>query len=267
MGYKVTVTSCYEQARVNSVQSTFIPVTRQNIGKYALLFDLDGTLAPIAATPQQVHVPAETIDVLQRLEKCTGGAIAIVSGRSLAQIDNLLRPLQLSGAGLHGAQWREPDGSVHELPIDTAAVGVMVKSLAPLVDRWPGIQLENKGLSLALHYRNVPDYEQAARIAVEAAIQRAIQPYRDCFVLQPGKRVVEIKPHQASKAVAINRLMGLPPFAGRLPLFAGDDLTDEAGFQAVKVLGGVTIKIGEGDSMADWRFPTPAALASWLAML
>ncbi|HTK00531.1 MAG TPA: trehalose-phosphatase [Bordetella sp.] len=245
------------------MQSPSIPVTNDNVGKHALLFDLDGTLAPIAATPQQAHVPAETIDVLGRLEKLTGGALAIVSGRPLEQIDALVRPLVLTGAGLHGAQWREPDGTMHELPVDTAAVASMVESLAPLVERWPGTQLEHKGLSLAFHYRNAPDHEHDARVAAEMAIK----PHAALFVLQPGKMVVEIKPRHASKAAAINRLMGLAPFAGRVPLFAGDDLTDEAGFQAVKSMGGITIKIGEGDSVADWRFPTPAALAGWLALL
>lgn len=263
LGYNVTVIPRRMRARVENVQSLSIPVTSENVGKHALLFDLDGTLAPIAATPQQAHVPTETLDVLARLEKLTGGAIAIVSGRPLAQIDALVRPLVLTGAGLHGAQWRGPDGTLHELPVDTAAVARMVESLAPLVDRWPGTQLEHKGLSLAFHYRNAPDREHDVRIAAELAIQ----PHADRFVLQPGKMVVEIKPRQASKAGAINRLMGIAPFAGRIPLFAGDDLTDEAGFQAVKALGGVTIKIGEGDSVADWRFPTPAALAAWLALL
>jgi trehalose 6-phosphate phosphatase len=245
------------------VQRNSIPVTNENVGRHALLFDLDGTLAPIAATPQQAHVPAETIEILQRLEAATSGAIAIVSGRPLSQIDALVRPLVLPGAGLHGAQWREPGGRMHELPVDTPAVASMVESLAPLVDRSPGLQLENKGLSLAVHYRNAPDREHDVRIAA----QMAIQPHADRFVLQPGKMVMEIKPRQASKAAAISRLMGLAPFAGRVPLFAGDDLTDEAGFQAVKTLGGITIKIGEGDSVADWRFPTPAALAAWLALL
>jgi trehalose 6-phosphate phosphatase len=228
-----------------------------------MLFDLDGTLAPIAATPQQALVPAETLDVLGRLEKLTAGALAIVSGRPLSQIDALVHPLLLPAAGLHGAQWREPDGTLHELPVDTAAVALMVQSLAPLVERWPGTQLEHKGLSLAFHYRNAVDHEHDVRIAAEMAIQ----PHADRFVLQPGKMVVEIKPRQASKAAAINRLMGMAPFAGRIPVFAGDDLTDEAGFQAVQAMGGISIKIGEGDSVADWRFPTPAALAGWLALL
>jgi trehalose 6-phosphate phosphatase len=248
---------------MNSVDPTHIPVTTENIDKHALLFDLDGTLAPIAATPQQAHVPADTLQVLQRLQKCVGGALAIVSGRPLSQIDSLVHPLVLCGAGLHGAQWREPDGKVHELPVDTRAVASMVQTLSPMVERWPGLQLEHKGLSLAVHYRNAPDHEHDVRIAAESAVQS----YADRFVLQPGKMVVEIKPRQASKAAAINRLMGLAPFAGRVPLFAGDDLTDEAGFQAVKALGGVTIKIGEGDTAADFRLPTPAALASWLALL
>ncbi|WP_157664488.1 trehalose-phosphatase [Bordetella genomosp. 9] len=245
------------------MQRTSLPVTSENVGKHALLFDLDGTLAPIAATPEQAHVPAATIETLERLHGLTQGAVAIVSGRPLSQIDTLIHPLVLCGAGLHGAQWREPDGRVHTLPVDTAGVEAMAQTLAPLVARWAGIQLEHKGLSLAVHYRNSPDREQDVKIAA----QMALQPHADRFVLQPGKMVVEIKPRQASKAAAIGRLMGMPPFAGRIPVFAGDDLTDEAGFEAVKAMGGVAIKIGEGDSIADWRLPTPAALAGWLALL
>lgn len=245
------------------MQSTPLPVTKNNIAGYAFLFDMDGTLAPIAATPLQAHVPAATLEVLEQLDSACDGAIAIVSGRPIKEIDRLLAPLTFSAAGLHGAQVRGPDGTQVQLDVDTAAVAEMARRLTPLAEDHAGLQLEHKGLSLALHYRNAPNLEDDVRAAVEAVLQ----PHLDSFVLQPGKMVFEIKPRQASKAGAIAQLMSLPPFAGRVPLFAGDDLTDEAGFKVVRDMGGVSIKIGDGETMADWRIPTPAALASWLALL
>lgn len=245
------------------LHSTSIPVTKTNIHDYAFLFDMDGTLAPIAATPQAARVPNGTLEILEQLGDACDGAIAIVSGRPVAEIDSLLAPLALSAAGLHGAQWRGPDGKLAQIDIDPAPVAHMAQALAPLVAGHPGLQLEHKGLSLALHYRNAPDFERK----VHAAAQAAVLAHADTFVLQPGKMVVEIKPRAASKAGAIQRLMALSPFSGRVPVFAGDDLTDEAGFQEVKKRGGVSIKIGEGSTAADWRMPTPAALARWLASL
>jgi trehalose 6-phosphate phosphatase len=245
------------------LQSVPIPVTPENFADHAFLFDLDGTLAPIAATPQQAHVPAATLALLDKLRQACSGAVAIVSGRSIQQIDDLLQPQRFPAAGLHGAQWRGPDGRLLQMEADTGAVAAMARLLRPLVDGHAGLQLEDKGLSLAVHYRNAPDMQAQ----VQAAAGAAMQPYGDAFTAQPGKMVIEIKPAQANKAGAIARLMQFAPFAGRKPVFAGDDLTDEAGFNAVRGMGGVSIKIGEGATVADWRFPTPEALAQWLALL
>jgi len=245
------------------LQSPPLPVTKDNITGYAFLFDMDGTLAPIAASPEQAAVPAATREALKQLHAATSGALAIVSGRPISEIDHLLAPQVYCAGGLHGAQLRGPDGRQTQLSVDNEAVAAMVRALLPLVQAHAGLQLEDKGLSLALHYRNAPDLQEM----VSAAVHDVLLPHTHAFVLQPGKMVLEIKPRQASKAGAIAHLMALPPFAGRLPLFAGDDLTDEAGFDMARQLGGVSIKIGEGDTRAQWRMPTPAALAGWLALL
>ncbi len=245
------------------MQSTPLPVTKNNITGYAFLFDMDGTLAPIAASPEQAAVPEATREALQQLHDACGGAVAIVSGRPISEIDHLLAPQVYCAAGLHGAQLRGPDGRQSQLPVDNDAVAQMVRELLPLAQAHPGLKLEDKGLSLALHYRNAPDLQGL----VSEAVNAVLLAHTHAFVLQPGKMVLEIKPRQASKAGAIGRLMQSPPFAGRLPLFAGDDLTDEAGFDIARQLGGVSIKIGDGDTRAQWRMPTPAALAAWLALL
>ncbi|MFC4274797.1 trehalose-phosphatase [Achromobacter aloeverae] len=243
--------------------STSLPVTRNNITGYAFLFDLDGTLAPIAASPELAAVPEATRATLEKLHAVCGGALAIVSGRPISEIDHLLAPRVYCAGGLHGAQLRGPDGRQAQLEVDAEAVAAMVRALLPLTQAHAGLKLEDKGLSLALHYRNAP----ALQGLVSEAVNEALRPHTHAFVLQPGKMVLEIKPRQASKAGAISRLMDMSPFAGRLPLFAGDDLTDEAGFDIARRMGGVSIKVGDGDTRAQWRMPTPAALAAWLDLL
>jgi trehalose 6-phosphate phosphatase len=260
------ISCCQENRREKRVVSSHIPdipVKKENSGNYAWLFDVDGTLAPIADQPEQVQVTAMTMAALQQLHSTSCGAVAIVSGRSLAQIDRLLHPYVFCAAGLHGTQWRGPDGLVHQLDVNTASVATMVERLVPVTQRLAGVQLEHKGLALALHYRHAPAHATALWQAVEGIVATEAEN----FVLQPGKMVIEIKPRQASKGLAIGRLMSLAPFKGRTPCFAGDDLTDEAGFEVVNALGGITIKIGEGESQAAWRLPTPLALTNWLTLL
>jgi len=228
----------------------------------AFFFDLDGTLAPLADTPRAVRVPAGTLAALGALARASGGAVAVVSGRALADLDRLLAPLRLAAAGQHGAELRGPGGRVRRLPADARRLAEMAASLEPLLARGPGLELERKGLALALHYRNAPALEEAARRAMEDALRGA-----EGFVLQPGKMVYEIKPRGASKGAAIAALMERAAFRGRLPLFAGDDLTDEAGFDFVQSQGGVSIKIGPGPTRARWRLASPDALAAWLGRL
>jgi trehalose 6-phosphate phosphatase len=239
-------------------------ITNATVKNYAWLFDLDGTLAPIVERPCAVRVLPAALQVLPQLHEATQGAVAIVSGRSLRQIDQLLSPHVFYAAGLHGAQWRDSDGKVTQLSVNTESVAAMAQALSARIAPYTGVQLEEKdGLSLALHYRLAPTFMQAVHQVAESVLG----PYEEYFTLQPGKMVLEIKPKGASKGAAIQRLMQGAPFNGRIPVFAGDDVTDEAGFLIVNQLGGISIKIGEGETCANSHMLSPAVLTSWLASL
>jgi trehalose 6-phosphate phosphatase len=220
-------------------------------------FDFDGTLASIARRPQDVRVRPEVVAALARLQVRCGGAVAVLSGRPVAEIDHHLRPLSLPVAGVHGAERRSVHGAWHcaAAPDLSAAVA----SLQAFVDDHPGLQLERKAVALALHYRNAPDLAAACRAAMQTA-QRSLPG----MALLEGKKVLELKPAGADKGRALNAFMAEPPFAGRRPWFFGDDVTDEAGFAAVQALGGVAVKIGDGETVATWRLPDPAAMLAWL---
>ncbi len=229
----------------------------------AFFLDFDGTLVDLAPTPDAVVVPDALRHLLATLRDAADGALAIVSGRSIESIDALLAPLVLPVAGLHGAEWRDAQGThVRQFAAD-ARLQQMQAVLEEAVRDHPGMLLETKLVSLALHFRNVP--ERAAQ-ALDA-VQRAVAPFADAFVLQPGKMVFEIKPAGVDKGRAIAALLADAPFAGRTPCFAGDDLTDEAGFTAVNALGGLSIKVGEGDTAARIRVPSVAHMLAWLAQL
>jgi len=240
-----------------------IPLASDALADYAFFFDLDGTLAPIAPTPDAARVPEETRLLLRDLARGSGGAVAIVSGRSAADIDRLLAPLTLPLAGLHGAQWRGADGRLRQIDMDAAPVERMARRLDRLLQGRVGVELERKTLSVAVHFRNAPECEALVRDAVHAVARGQAGD----FTVQPGKMVMEIKPRACDKAGAIQWLLDAPPFTGRVPVFAGDDLTDEAGFAAVNARAGISIKIGAGVSAARWRLCDPAALAAWLGTL
>jgi len=231
-----------------------------DLARCAFFFDLDGTLAPIAPTPEAAAVPVSTIALLQRLRRTTNGALAVISGRALDTIDRMLQPLRLPAGGLHGAQWRGPDGHLWEASVDPEESGRLLDALNALAARHPGVQLENKGLSFAIHYRHTPGLEERIRQEVQAAAE----PFSRRYALQYGKMVAEVKPRGADKARAIERFMTVEPFASRMPVMAGDDLTDEPAFRAVNQFGGISIKIGGGETSASGRLADPAALALWL---
>ncbi len=237
-----------------------------DVATVAFFFDLDGTLAPLAPRPDAVKLPQDTASVLARLFERTQGAMAVVSGRAIDDIDGLLAPLRVPAAGLHGAEIRHADGALVRAEghaADTTRVAAMVAPLHALVAQHPGLLLENKGSALALHYRSAPELASVARDTMRALADL----YAEHFVLQPGKFVFELRPRHVSKGRAITTLLKEAPFAGRTPLFAGDDLTDEAGFADVNALGGITIKIGEGETCARHRLPSPQALTAWLLTL
>jgi trehalose 6-phosphate phosphatase len=227
----------------------------------AFFLDFDGTLIELAATPDAVVVPDSLKHLLAALADLSGGAVAIVSGRSIDSIDALLAPLVLPVAGLHGAEWRDAQGAVERNFVDDPRLARMAVKLTDLVAANPGMLLETKAASLALHYRNAADKEGVAR----AAIEQLVSEHADAYVLQTGKMVFEIKPAGVDKGRAIAALLSTPPFTGRTPCFAGDDVTDEAGFAAVNALGGLSIKVGEGATSAMSRLESVSRLHAWLA--
>lgn len=234
--------------------SSFLPP----IGPQTALFlDFDGTLADLAPQPEAVQVTAELVPTLRQLQAQLNGALAIVSGRQLAELDVFLAPLQLPTAAEHGAQCRWPSGEVMRLASpDLRDVARLATALAA---RHVGLRVEIKLAAVALHYRHAPELEaQCLQVMLEATTSVP------GLELLRGKYVFEVKPVGVSKGTAIAAFMAQPPFVGRLPLFAGDDVTDEAGFATVQQLGGESIKIGEGATLAHYRCATPAAFRQWL---
>lgn len=232
---------------------------RLDIGRHALFLDVDGTLAQIQPRPELVFIPAHVLQALQRWQ-AQGAPVAVVSGRPLHELDALLAPLRLPAAGVHGAERRSADGRLQRMAIDAAVLADVETQLQALCDRFPGLRLESKGIAFAVHYRQAPQWEEVARRQVESLATR----YPELFKVQPGKCVVELKPKGASKGEVIRRFMQEPPFAGRVPVFIGDDLTDEAGFEVVNALGGLSIKVGEGETAARMRLASVEAVADWL---
>jgi trehalose 6-phosphate phosphatase len=219
------------------------------VDRVALFLDVDGTLVEIEREPGAVHVPASLATVLGRLGAATDDALALVSGRSLEQLDHLFAPLRLSAAGLHGLERRNLHKGVIRVEPDPDVFGPPRADLARFAREHEGVLLEDKGLTLALHYRKAPACEAAAKALAQAAV--AASDGR--LVLLEGKMVLELKPPGCDKGQAIAAFMDELPFRGRCPVFAGDDVTDEAGFAAINHMSGVSIRIG-----ADSR-PTAAA--------
>jgi trehalose 6-phosphate phosphatase len=231
---------------------------------WAYFLDVDGTLLEIAESPEAVRVPAALVGDLDRLHRATGGALALLSGRRITDLDRLFQPLKLPAAGVHGLERRRADEIVESAtPVGVvAALRELQPMLAEFVAEHPGLRLEDKGVSLALHYRQAPEFEGA----VHNFADRLAAPYADRLRLLPGKMVVELKPHGADKGRAIADFMAEPPFAGRRPIFLGDDVTDEDGFRAVNALGGLSLRIGdERPSAAHARLPSVASCRAWLA--
>jgi len=219
----------------------------------ALFLDFDGTLVEIASHPEAVIMPPGLVATLGRLKSRLGGAVAVVSGRPIAQIDRFLDPLVLCVAGVHGAERRRADGSVAWLMVPH--LHAVEEAAAALVRAHPALRLEFKRGSLALHYRQAPALEALCLETLSAAIARS-----QGLTLLRGKMVAEAKPAAASKGRAIEAFLEEPPFAGRRPVFIGDDVTDEAGFTAVQGRDGLGVKVGEGPSAASQRLASPAAM-------
>lgn len=225
----------------------------------ALFLDFDGTLVEIAATPRHVKVEAAVRDLLRELSAALGGALAIITGRRLDSLDEFLAPPVLPAAGLHGAQLRLTADAVPVIaaaPLPRAAANLEAKYAND-----PAMRVEDKGIAVALHFREAPERGAEAEAALKAAVAGL-----DVEIIA-GKCVFEARPRGFDKGTALRAFMAEPAFAGRKPIFAGDDRTDEDGMRAALALGGDAIKIGEGDSLAPHRLADPAALHGWLAQV
>lgn len=229
----------------------------------AFFFDFDGTLVDLAPTPDGVLVRPDMLALLAELRRVTHGAVAIVSGRGIDSIDAFLGMPDLPVAGLHGAERRDANGDTQRVGFNDQRLLHMEQVLAEVVRTHPGMLLEIKGAALALHYRNTPECEPAAR----EVTTRLAGEFADAYVLQPGKMVYEIKPKDVDKGRALRAFLDEPPFAGRRPVFAGDDLTDEKGFAVVNTQQGLSIKVGGGDTIAQMRVDSVDALLVWLTSL
>ena len=227
---------------------------------WAFLLDVDGTLLEHADTPDAVRVDGAMRALLADLQAGAGGALALISGRSVADLDGLFAPLKLPAAGQHGVERRDATGRMRRHEFPEAPVRQAAKRLAVFAAAHPGLLLEDKGHSLALHYRLAPRLEGEAR----ALLDRVLAELGEGFELQRGKMVLEVRPGGRDKGSAIAEFMVEAPFRGRTPVFIGDDLSDELGFGVVNGMGGISIKVGEGPSQARWRIADAQEVRAWL---
>lgn len=228
--------------------------------EWAYFLDVDGTLIDFADSPGGAHVDDALLGLVARLHHACGGALALVSGRTLADLEQRLGSVRIPLAGQHGLERRDAAGRRHAHATPPAAKRELRHRLDALVARHPGLLLEDKGLTLALHYRRAP--------ALAAWLHRLLAGWvaaADGLQLQKGKRVLEIKPTGFDKGSAIAEFMAEAPFRGRAPVFIGDDVTDEHGFARVNLLDGHSIKVGAGRTAARYRLPDVAAVRGWLA--
>lgn len=230
---------------------------------WALFLDFDGTLVDIAPTPGAIRVPDRLPPLLGALGETLGGALAIVTGRPIAEIDRFLGAAVPAVAGLHGFERRGPDGAIHRPDLPDDALADARARLGGFAADRPGLLVEDKTHALALHYRLAPALEESCR-DVMAAIARDLAGWQ----LVAGKFVFEIRPRGATKGAAIDAFMAEAPFRGRMPVFCGDDTTDEDGFAAVNARSGVSVRVGPGAATrAEFRVGTVAGLLDWLAPL
>ncbi len=230
---------------------------------WALFLDIDGTLVDIAPTPEAIEVSADLPARLDRLSRRWTGRLALVSGRCLSDIDRLFHPFRFPAAGIHGAERRDARGELHCAGLASADLEPARAELRRLVSRHPALRLEDKGRSLALHFRQAPGLETAVRDALEHVRERLPADAS----LQGGHYVVEIKSGAASKRGAVEQFMQELPFAGRVPLYLGDDLTDLGALAYAESAGGRGIFVGPAPRPGWGWLPDPAAVREWLRSL
>jgi trehalose 6-phosphate phosphatase len=234
--------------------------TSIDTAKTALFLDVDGTLLDIRDRPEEVSADSELVELLDRLSSAVGGALSLVSGRSIAQIDRIFAPVQFPAAGAHGAEIRlHPEDAVHSS--SSKLPGPILSRLEAFAQEHEGLLLERKDGGASLHYRMAPDLEARCRQLIDELMAEIGQEFR----LIPGKMVFEIAPRGHDKGKAIAAMMRREPFAGRQPVFVGDDVTDEDGFRTVNAMRGVSVRVGEDrDSAAAHTLDSVADVRHWL---
>ncbi|WP_406600845.1 trehalose-phosphatase [Microvirga rosea] len=230
---------------------------------WALFLDFDGTLVDIVERPEAVAVDPNLPEILASLEARLGGALAIISGRPIAFLDQHLGTRRFDMAGLHGLEHRIEGDLFLCDPDDHPRLREMVERLEEILRSRPGILIEDKGCSVAIHWRLAPIEREFVHSVVHSALEALGSDYR----VQFGKAVAEILPSAAGKGKVIEKFLQYSPYHGRRPIFVGDDLTDENGFKMVNALGGFSVRIGTGETVARERLGSPAdlrhALARW----
>jgi trehalose 6-phosphate phosphatase len=230
---------------------------------WALFLDFDGTLVDITAEPGSVAVPGDLSTLLSRLSKGLKSALAVVTGRPIADVDNFLSPLKPIAAGVHGAELRlTAGGEISRLAeqLDPA----LVSNVLRLGQIDPGVMIEPKGMSIAVHYRSA----LPAQAAIRKEIERLLATSRDRLEVCAGRKVFEIVPRDISKGMALERILALPTFSGRRPVMIGDDASDQSAFDAALRLGGLALKVaGEHFTQDEADFAGTADVRAWLAAL
>jgi trehalose 6-phosphate phosphatase len=228
------------------------------LGETALFLDLDGTLAPIAARPQDVRPDPRRTSLLERLAERLDGRLAVISGRTLADIDRILEGCVTSVAAVHGLVLRHPDGRVEATPAHPNLAAASA-GFGGFAERDSGLIVEEKGLSVALHFRQAAGYAAAARACAERLAAAT------GLTLQNGAMVEELRTPGPDKGASVRAFMSAPPFAGARPVFVGDDATDEDGFAAAQALSGVGVGVGAArPTLAHFRLSGVEAALTWL---
>lgn len=230
---------------------------------WALFLDVDGTLLPFRERPELVTVPAELGALLHALHQALDGALALVSGRPIEELQSLFEHPPWPLAGLHGLQLKLPDGRVRQTPVRPESIRQLRHSARHLAEDLPGVRLEDKGIAVALHCRAAPAQYEALLSGCSQVVQAL-----PGFELQPGQMVVEIKPAAMKKGHAVQSLMEVHPFLGRRPVYLGDDLTDEHAFATVNLENGITTRVGSREpTLAQFALRDPVDVQAWLSRL
>jgi trehalose 6-phosphate phosphatase len=230
----------------------------------AVFLDIDGTLLELAPAPDAVHVDPEIATLLPRIRRSLGGALALITGRSISDVDRLFPGLRMPVAGQHGCERRDALGTLHLHAPRTATLEQLRALFTEFARKHEGLLVEDKGSTLAIHYRKAP---QLAAKVQETMEQGVVATGATAYRLQAGKQLLELKPDNRDKGTAIRDYMSERPFRGRCPVFIGDDRTDEHGFAVIDHMGGWSVKVGGGATRARYRLHDVRAVRHWLASM